>query len=576
MAGKLWYALLAAGLVGLVRSIDVTIVELSEGQPIAETFAVQVCAGLFNRDVEGRPVYVIHDEFDSRWLEDAIGVSPDDYVMVPARDFLFDCLVSEKTNGRLRYDFLAQQTIVPNLVTIAAVLDAIPLEDSDPLSEGQPIVFDALQEGGPLGGAGATPIQATEFVFNAFANQTSGLAKMNPGWNTRSTPFRPELSGMPDLKLADFIVAKRIFNFFLNLGCINGTPEYAMHRRIAQSPIWPDPKTIIGYDDTFTVAGSLFEAETICTADRNMGQVASSGVANFAFWARAESIEAPLPQVDLGEQLVFDPAKNYVSLIVGDGDNIQFLRTTRSSWMKTRVESCLSGNSSSGGSPLPCFPLLWTVSPYILHSAPDWLKWYYSQAAATASDWFVLPPSGDLYAYPSLMSDADQAKFVEHTERDCELLSTSATVAWEFMGSWENAIDSYFPRYADRGVVTALFPVNVPFMIPIKEFRRDEDFKVIGDKTVLFKPREWRSAAGECGGDGAGATPAKFCLTAAEMAEELNTKPLGSVSHIYLTSDGGLSIEDVIEMVEFLAPHVQVVHHHDLAEAALQRSRILM
>ena len=34
-------------------------------------------------------------------------------------------------------------------------------------------------------------------------------------------------------------------------------------------------------------------------------------------------------------------------------------------------------------------------------------------------DWFVLPPSGHLYAYPSLMSDADQAAFVAATEADC-------------------------------------------------------------------------------------------------------------------------------------------------------------
>ena len=42
--------------------------------------------------------------------------------------------------------------------------------------------------------------------------------------------------------------------------------------------------------------------------------------------------------------------------------------------------------------------------------------------------------------YPSLMTAEDQASFVANTETDCQMLDTSATVAWEFAGSWANAI----------------------------------------------------------------------------------------------------------------------------------------
>ena len=45
-----------------------------------------------------------------------------------------------------------------------------------------------------------------------------------------------------------------------------------------------------------------------------------------------------------------------------------------------------------------------------------------TQAHKTRTDWFVLPPSGDLYAYPSLMEPSDQANFVQNTERDAELM----------------------------------------------------------------------------------------------------------------------------------------------------------
>ena len=48
--------------------------------------------------------------------------------------------------------------------------------------------------------------------------------------------------------------------------------------------------------------------------------------------------------------------------------------------------------------PPPLYPLPSQV-------APDLLTWYYNQSLATGSDYFVLPPSGHLYAYPGLMQE---------------------------------------------------------------------------------------------------------------------------------------------------------------------------
>lgn len=39
---------------------------------------------------------------------------------------------------------------------------------------------------------------------------------------------------------------------------------------------------------------------------------------------------------------------------------------------------------------------------------------------------------------------------------------TSATVAWEFTGSWADGIKHYFPRYGAKGIVRSLFATNVP------------------------------------------------------------------------------------------------------------------
>jgi hypothetical protein len=157
--------------------------------------------------------------------------------------------------------------------------------------------------------------------------------------------------------------------------------------------------------------------------------------------------------------------------------------------MNERVRRC-------EGATTPCFPLAWTVSPAALQVAPDLLRWYYAQAAATGRDWFVLPPSGHLYAYPGEMGPADQASFVLATEEDAALLNASGTVSWEWATTWPAAIARFFPRYAARGVIQAIFAVNVPFMLPVLSFAPGERYRILedgaGERVVLFAPREWR------------------------------------------------------------------------------------
>ena len=219
-----------------------------------------------------------------------------------------------------------------------------------------------------------------------------------------------------------------------------------------------------------------------------------------------------------------------------------------------------------------CYPLAWTLSPHLLRVAPDIARWYFTEAQRTRADFFVLPPSGTLYAYPGSMPPDLQAAFVAATEADAILMNASASVAWEFAGTWPAAIAEYFPRYASRRIVRALFALNVPYMVPVVEFAPGEFFKVLGGSNssapgaVLFAPFEWRGTDGST-------LLAPFSLNATAMAQLINSYAPGTVMHVYLTSDGGCSVASCFDaLVPLLAPHVEVVGPGALADLALQKA----
>jgi len=289
----------------------------------------------------------------------------------------------------------------------------------------------------------------------------------------------------------------------------------------------------------------------------------ASLASNLAFWSRKPPIAAPLRQPPEPAAAPYNASKTYLSIVLGDGDNIGFVKGSRRQWMSDRVARCESDPLSG------CFPLAWTMSPHTLHLAPDWLRWYYNKSATTGRDFYVLPPSGDLYAYPGMMPAEMQASFVARTERDAILMDLESTVAWEWMGFWEGAIRDYFPRYGDRGVVSGFFAVNVPYPAPVVPFALSPDrYKLLGEQRnlVLFRPREWR------GGSGAkGIMDGPFELTAEEMAAEISGYARGSVSHLYVTSDGGADLELVYDMVRRLDAHVEIVGPRTLVAMAIGR-----
>jgi hypothetical protein len=134
-----------------------------------------------------------------------------------------------------------------------------------------------------------------------------------------------------------------------------------------------------------------------------MGQVASNGVNNLSYFQSGTPISDELHQAyaTVGE---YDNTKTYISFIMGDGDNVSFMKGGRRDFMEERLKKCEDA-------PTSCFPLLWTISPALLTIAPDWIRWYYGNQDVTKNEFFVLPPSGDTYSYPSEMTGTDADNF---------------------------------------------------------------------------------------------------------------------------------------------------------------------
>lgn len=525
----------------------------------AEEIAALTCVGLFNRPERvGSGYYTLKSSDDLSWLQYVENISDPAPYLISVQELLQRCLpgssgITTPARGILRYNATVQKVAVPAIITIAGVLNIVPLEDNMvPHQAGIPVLFDATEVLKNF-----TELEVTQYLFDNYANRTSTLSKMNPGYtNQTKDPSNPPLTGNPTTGLTDFIVQQRLFNFYLNNGCIPGTPEHALENRMSGSGNWPTPIRVYGYDNTWPVAGSLFEAETDCTKEHNMGQAASDGVNNLAYFNRKPHITQPLKQNNRGPKKVFNASKTYVSFVIGDGDNIAYIKGGRKDWMNERVKRCSAGGEKS------CFPLLWSMSPHVLQVAPDWIHWYYAKAASTGFDWFTLPPSGDLYSYPSLFPSHVQDQYVSNTEEDCLLLDCSGSTTWEWFGTWKHAVDEFYPKYADKGIIRGLFPVNVPYLFPIEIFADGEDFKIFGGKTVMFAPNEYRGPACKPSN--------KQCQSTTSWAAQMNGYSRGTVAAFYITSDGGANLSDLYETVDQLDEHVEVLNDRDIVDMALQ------
>ena len=484
---------------------------------------------------------------------DRIGYEKNSLEEVDFAEFVGPCALKQ-----IKYDFDGQREILPNLITLAGILDAILIEETDETFNASNLVFDAVDT---FGLNHTTAYEATEWMYERYINSTTGLAKMNPGLDVHSSHhFNPPLDKSIDFGLSDYIVKERLFTFFLNDGCIPLTKEHGLVEKIVTNNPWTEPITVFGYDDTFALAGDLFEAETDCVKEHNLGQVASNGCTNLAYYSSlSEPITTPMLQNRPVHNEAYNKSKTYIGLVIGDGDNVNFIKGSRASWMNERISKCESGQT--------CFPLIWTLSPALRYLAPDWARWFFEQANRTGSDYFILPPSGHTYSYPGQMPEADQNEFVKMTEEDCVVYNTSVSVSWEFFGTWKHALDTYYPKYNERNIVRGFVPVNVPYMFPIVELLETKysNFEILGDDVVMFKPNEWR---GSRGGNPKIPFDHDRDLPAKDMADKINKYKPGTVEAIYITSDGGANLDLVYNMTGYLEEHVEIVSHETLTRMA--------
>jgi hypothetical protein len=596
--------------VGAMKNLYV--IDIGYLQPdvtLAEKLAVLSCQGLMNRKsgedtLEETAVYTIKESWDQEWLDTTLEYDPF-WILFPLtiEEFLSD--VCERENfPKIMYSKSTHHEVIPQIITVAGVLSAVPLDTDSGMDEipswiEHAVAFDAGTEF-----ANFTEYEATNYVYTNFVHLTTGVSMMNPGWKALDNlhPVQHELVGDPDVGLADFIIKERIFNFFLWSGCVPSTKQHKLMREMMndETTSWNKPVEVYGYNNAVVLfGGDLFEAETNCIKEHNMGQIASSGVNNYSFFNKKSSIETPedlekylavllktRKEIEEGT-LIFDPAKTYITFVVGDGDNTAFMKGGRRGWMKERIQHC--------NETVHCnFPLSWSISPHLLYLAPDWLYWYYDQANQTQQDVFVLPPSGHLYSYPGMMNGTIQDNFVKSTQEDCRLLSATGSVHWEWFFGWEKDFDNYFPKYATPKVkdnsnidelqepnderhegiqengncVKSFFATNVPYNLPTPiQWKWNEHFRIVDDDIVVFKPREWRGT----NKDNAPIFAAHNYLTEEEMAAEINGYEKGSVAHLYLTSDGGMNLDTLYKMVDMLNDDVKIVNHEELTEMAVQK-----
>jgi hypothetical protein len=539
------------------------VVEIDSETPATTQLAVQACAGLFNRELGGS-IYTQAKENDAQWLEE-LALKPTE--VIEAAAFLDECVTAFPTCVRYAYD--AQRELLPNILTVGAVLGAVPLDVEMTVACSE-VAFDAtvaFEES-------TTPYLATRYVYERYLDDTTGLAMLNPGYDIHASDLSsPEITRDMPSALVDYVFSHKLFVVFLVNGCcdlISGCSGASLENDVLHDIVnnsdWARPVGVYGYNNSWLIGGYLHEAQTGCLASRNMGAIPTE-TSNLSFFStrREAIVAAGEVEGNEPEDLEFDPTKTYVAFVVGDGDNIQFIMATRNNWLRQRMADCEQPDNS-------CEPITWSISPHLAHIAPDILEWYYEMSRRTGKDTFILPPSGHLYAYPTSLAEGDQDLFVAATEEDAAVLGIHSTVHWDWNDEWGAAEAHFLPKYAHQGgAIRGVFPVNVPFMLPtFTWWDPDRFFQALvgedGSEIVVFRPRQWRGVDDS----GSGATE-PFFLSPQKMADELGSYPPGTVTWVYMTSDGGLSLENsFMQLVKLLPAHVQLVSADAAATLALQ------
>eukprot|EP01043_Picozoa_sp_COSAG02_P058611 COSAG02_NODE_7324_length_3062_cov_2.437057_3_plen_436_part_00 len=380
--------------------------------------AVFGAAGLENRD-EPSSVYVVRDDDPTSdgalsprtpsrtafWLQELVALKRQ---LVPTSALsLVQAAIAK--HGAVLYDSASEPWSFTTALTLAGYYAAVPLDVQ---------LLSAVQLTASLIRFNTTGRWATTEMAVRYGVETA-LASTN-------SLVINSVDDMRAGKLVDFIVHKKLF--------VLGSPRNATwcavdsedHRLlkeiVARSP-WVQPVRVYGYNHE--TAGAIFEAETNCLP--TLAALISGGTANVPFWSSFEPLSRGERMMQQPQQpAVYDSAKTYVSLLMSDMDNLDFVFGDGFRAMQQRAALC----RSTDGVTAACPPLTWTMQPHLAELCPAILRWYYTKAADTGSDWFVLPPSGALYAYPGEFSPELQRKYSKETNVAAGMLDTSASADW--------------------------------------------------------------------------------------------------------------------------------------------------
>jgi hypothetical protein len=231
-----------------------------------------------------------------------------------------------------------------------------------------------------------------------------------------------------DMQLRDYLVAQKVFTFWLNSKHDAPFEEQALLDNILASK--PSNIHVLGWWNE--------EQSGVQKASEHGKYVLATDLApNLSVHSKIE-VTLPLKQRDTSQQEKLDPNKIYIAFAISDGDNVQYCMN--------QMREPLWDDNSRGK-----LPLGWTISPSLLDLAPGIMKWYYQ--SATPNDYFICGPSGVGYTYPDSQSDMNQ--FLNHSDVYCTLsdLHTIWTLGAHMPGTLEkmasslNDVSSLFLEY---------------------------------------------------------------------------------------------------------------------------------
>lgn len=109
--------------------------------------------------------------------------------------------------------------------------------------------------------------------------------------------------------------------------------------------------------------------------------------------------------------------KIYVTMALSDGDNAQYCQH----YMRQLWRDPARGS----------IPIGWTACPALVDMSPQMLNWYHQ--TATANDCLISGPSGMGYCYPSELSSANRAAYMQYSDRYLRMSGFRVITPWVYV-----------------------------------------------------------------------------------------------------------------------------------------------